>query len=98
MSLENAKRDLRKLQQKKRQYQYVQDFLDDLTIRPHIAPVYGPVLDDIEAGNHSIYNFPGGRGSAKSSFIGLEITKGIMDDPTGKIIIYNRCNIRRNIN
>lgn len=73
-----------RLMKRKRQRIYLDDYLDALTIRPHIAPVYGPVLDDIEAGQHSIYNFPGGRGSAKSSFIGLEITKGVMDDPSGK--------------
>ena len=72
------------LYRRKRKHKYVQDFIDDLTIRPHIAPVYGPVLDDIEAGKHSIYNFPGGRGSAKSSFIGLEIVEGVMKDPTGR--------------
>lgn len=82
--MSNVKNRVEKLYQKKRKYQFVQDYLDNLTIRPHIAPVYGPVLDDLESGNHSIYNFPGGRGSAKSSFIGLTITKGIMDDPTGK--------------
>lgn len=81
--MSSIKNRVEKLYKQKRQHQYVQDYLDDLTIRPHIAPVYGSVLDDIEAGGHSIYNFPGGRGSAKSSFIGLEITKGVMDDPTG---------------
>ena len=81
-------RDIRsrveRLYKEKRKKQYFLDYLENLTIRPHIAPVYSDVLDDIEAGAHSIYNFPGGRGSAKSSFIGLEITKGVMDDPTGQ--------------
>lgn len=53
-------------------------------IRPHIAPVYYELLDDIEAGKHSIYNLPGGRGSCKSSFVSLVIVKGLMADPTGK--------------
>lgn len=73
-----------KLLKRKRQKIYLDDYLEALTIRPHIAEVYHEVLDDIEAGKHSIYNLPGGRGSAKSSFIGLTITKGVMDDPTGQ--------------
>lgn len=80
----SVKRRVQKLARQKRRHQYIADYLEELTIRPHIAPVYGPLLDDIEAGNHSIYNLPGGRGSCKSSFIGLEITKGVMDDPTGE--------------
>lgn len=80
----SVKRRVQKLARQKRRHQYIADYLEKLTIRPHIAPVYGPLLDDIEAGNHSIYNLPGGRGSCKSSFIGLEITKGVMDDPTGE--------------
>ena len=73
-----------RLLKRKRQKIYLDDYLEALTIRPHIAEVYHEVLDDIEAGKHSIYNLPGGRGSAKSSFIGLAITKGVMDDPTGQ--------------
>lgn len=73
-----------KLLKRKRQKIYLDDYLEALTIRPHIAEVYHEVLDDIEAAKHSIYNLPGGRGSAKSSFIGLVITKGVMDDPTGQ--------------
>ena len=61
-----------------------EEYINNLDIRPHIAQVYHPVLDDFEAGGHTIYNFPGGRGSAKSSFIGFAIVKGVMDDPTGR--------------
>lgn len=82
--MSNVKSRVEKLYRQKRRKQYIADYLKDLTIRPHIAQVYHPVLDDIEAGGHSIYNLPGGRGSAKSSFIGLEITKGVMDDQTGQ--------------
>ena len=58
--------------------------LDILNIKQHIAPVYFPLHDDIQAGTHTVYNLPGGRGSCKSSFVSLEIVKGIMDDPTGR--------------
>lgn len=55
-----------------------------VNIRDLIAPVYYPLHVDIRQGNHTFYNLPGGRGSAKSSFCGIEIPLGIMRDPTGK--------------
>lgn len=58
--------------------------LDRIDIKQHIAPVYFPLHDDIISGAHTVYNLPGGRGSCKSSFVSLEIVKGIMDDPTGQ--------------
>ena len=58
--------------------------LDSLDIKQHIAPVYFPLHDDIQAGAHTVYNLPGGRGSCKSSFVSLEIVKGVMDDTTGQ--------------
>lgn len=53
-------------------------------VKDLIAPVYYPLHADIRQGNHTFYNLPGGRGSAKSSFCGIEIPLGIMRDPTGK--------------
>lgn len=38
-----------------------------------IAPAFSPVLFDIEENKYAEYVFPGGRGSAKSSFIGLNV-------------------------
>lgn len=58
--------------------------VQSIDIRPHVAPVYYPMLDDIGAGTHSIYNLPGGRGSAKSSVIGLQIVDGVAKDETGQ--------------
>lgn len=43
-----------------------------------IAPVFSPVLFDIQEGKHSEYTFPGGRGSTKSSFVGLNVIDLIM--------------------
>lgn len=43
-----------------------------------IAPAFQPVLLDIADGGHTEYDFPGGRGSTKSSFIALEIVDLIM--------------------
>jgi len=38
-----------------------------------IAPVFAPVVFDIQDGAHLEYVLPGGRASAKSSFIGLDV-------------------------
>lgn len=80
----SVKKRVKKLQRQRAKKARAAEIIANSTIRPHIAPVYGPVLDDIEAGEHSIFNLPGGRGSGKSSFVGLTITKGVMDDPTGE--------------
>ena len=57
--------------------------LDNIDLTQHIAGVYKPLHDDIEATAHTVYNLPGGRGSCKSSFVSLEIVNGIMKDATG---------------
>lgn len=55
-----------------------------IDIKDLIAPVYYPLHADIRQGKHTFYNLPGGRGSAKSSFCGIEIPLGIMRDSTHK--------------
>ena len=55
-----------------------------VNIRDLIVPVYYPLHADIKRHGHVFYNLPGGRGSAKSSFCGIEIPLGIMRDPAGK--------------
>lgn len=55
-----------------------------IDITPHIAAVYLPVHDDIQAKGHRYYNLPGGRGSCKSSFVSLEVVSGIMSDKTSE--------------
>ena len=57
--------------------------LDAIDITQHIAAVYKPLHDDVEAAAHTTYNLPGGRGSCKSSFVSQEIVNGIMKDTTG---------------
>lgn len=57
--------------------------VEALNIKDHIAPVYYPLHDDIQAAGHQYYNLPGGRGSCKSSFVSLEIVNSIMQDTTG---------------
>ena len=53
-------------------------------IKDLIAPCYYSLHIDIKQGKYTFYNLPGGRGSAKSSFCGIEIVLGIMRDPLGK--------------
>lgn len=43
-----------------------------------VAPAFQPVVLDIVEGGHREYDFPGGRGSTKSSFIALQIVDLIM--------------------
>ena len=45
-----------------------------------IAPPFYPVHRDLKRGQHNHYWLSGGRGSTKSSFVGLEIPLGIMRD------------------
>lgn len=44
--------------------------------------MYDTVLQDILAHNHTHYVFPGGRGSCKSSFVGVTIPLLIINNPT----------------
>ncbi len=46
-----------------------------------IAPAFSKVLFDIEEENHSEYLLSGGRGSTKSSFVGLEVINLIKKNP-----------------
>ena len=55
-----------------------------------IAPAWMPVHQDILAGAHDTYWLPGGRGSGKSSFVSLELVRGMMDDPEAAAIVLRR--------
>lgn len=59
-------------------------------ITESIAPVYLPLHDDVLEGAHSFYYLPGGRGSAKSSFVSLELVAGIMDNPGTNAIVFRK--------
>lgn len=59
-------------------------------ITDNLATCYLPLHDDVIGGLHSIYYLPGGRGSAKSSFISLEIVDGIMNDPESNAIVFRK--------
>ena len=53
-------------------------------IKELIAPCYYDLHRDIREHRHTFYNLPGGRGSGKSSFVSIEIVRGIMRDRTGQ--------------
>lgn len=55
-----------------------------------IAPCYTPIHQDMQEGRHTFYYFPGGRGSAKSSFCALEVVQGIMDNQEANGIVFRR--------
>ena len=59
-------------------------------VTDHIADVYIPLYEDVLAGRHTRYNLPGGRGSAKSSFVSLAMVDGIMADPEANGIVFRR--------
>lgn len=55
-----------------------------------IAPAFYPVYWDLQAGRHTYYDLYGGRGSCKSSFIGLAIPLGVMQDPQANAIVFRK--------
>jgi len=55
-----------------------------------IAPAFYYVHRDIQEGKHIYYDLYGGRGSTKSSFIGVEIPLGMMQDPLANAVIFRK--------
>lgn len=55
-----------------------------------IAPVYYEAHKALKAGAYSEFWMKGGRGSAKSSWISLEIVMGIVREPEANAIIYRK--------
>jgi len=88
----NIQRQLAELKKEIKGIQDAQAVIDAIDVTQHIAPVYLPLHEDIQKAAHQNINLPGGRGSGKSSFVGLEIVSGIMHDKTGtsNAIIFRR--------
>ena len=84
MYYDSLRRKVKATTAKERQRKEALAVLDRIDLTQHIAPVYFPLHEDIQSGAHTVYNLPGGRGSCKSSFVSLEVVKGVMDDPTGR--------------
>ena len=58
--------------------------IEHLDITKHLADCYLPIHEDVNQRNHVFINLPGGRGSAKSSYVSLEIINQIMKDTSGQ--------------
>lgn len=63
---------------------------DGVKLSDLIAPQFYPVHWDIAEERHTYYDLYGGRGSTKSSFVGIEIPLGIMQDPTANGIVFRK--------
>lgn len=59
-------------------------------IKSVIASSFYELHKDIKKALHTHYWLPGGRGSTKSSFISIEIIKGMMDDPNANAIAFRK--------
>lgn len=55
-----------------------------------IAPDFYSVHWDILDGKHTYYDLYGGRGSTKSSFCGVEIVFGMMQDPKANAVVFRK--------
>lgn len=86
------KRQIAELQKEVKNIKSIKNVINAIDIKKHIAPVYYPLHEDIQAQKHQYINLPGGRGSGKSSFCALEIVNGVMQDPTGEssAIVFRR--------
>ena len=76
----------------------LREVIDGLDITDHIADCFVPVHEDVSQGSHTFYNLPGGRGSGKSSYVGLEVVNQIMKDRSGQsnaIVIRKYANTLR---
>jgi phage terminase large subunit len=55
-----------------------------------IAPSFYPVHKDIKQGTYTHYWLGGGRGSTKSSFVGVEIILGMMKDKNANAVVLRK--------
>lgn len=56
----------------------------------NIGPAFREVAEDVVAGNHTEYLLKGGRGSLKSSFVGMDIIKILRENPRGNALILRK--------
>lgn len=61
-----------------------------IPIQDCIIPMYDDVLEDILDHNHTHYVFPGGRGSTKSSFVGIAIPLLLMAYPNTHAVCFRK--------
>lgn len=63
---------------------------DAIHLTDLIAPSFYPVYWDVQDGRHTYYDLYGGRGSTKSSFVGVMFPLGIMQDPNANAIAFRK--------
>ena len=64
--------------------------VDGAKLSDIIAPQFYSVHWDIQDGKHTYYDLYGGRGSTKSSFVGVEIPLGIMQDKNANAVVFRK--------
>ena len=64
--------------------------MEKIRISECIAPAFHAVHRDVRRHGHGEYWLSGGRGSAKSSFVSLEIVLGLMRNPGANAIVYRK--------
>ena len=74
---------LKALESSQRASEGLQEEIQSIDIKSHVAEPYWAIHEDICQGAHEFYNLRGGRGSGKSSFCALELINQIMTDETG---------------
>ncbi len=62
----------------------------NIPIANNIIPMYDDVLEDILEHRHTHYTFPGGRGSTKSSFVGIDIVLLIISNPDIHAVCFRK--------
>lgn len=61
-----------------------------VNLKQLIAPAFYDIHKDIKQGLHTHYWEKGGRGSTKSSFISVEVTLGVLQDPNANAICFRK--------
>lgn len=64
--------------------------MDQVRLKEIIAPAFYEVHKAIKRRAYTYYWLSGGRGSTKSSFISIEIVKGIMEDPNANAVVLRK--------
>jgi len=63
---------------------------DEIRLTDLIAPAYYALHGHLKRGGYDEYFLKGGRGSAKSSFVSIEIVLGLLRHPDANAIVYRR--------
>ena len=62
----------------------------EINIGKHIAPSFDRVFWDVQNHRHTFYWLPGGRGSTKSSFVGIEVPLLLMQHPQCHAVVLRK--------